>query len=420
VPIIREFGRLTTEPVSPSLDQASISASAFHWLAEHATRREAGAAIISLETSRVLRVLNYVGVIDTPCGTRIEILPKHTEEAGSIGDARGLLVSMVIEALRLKPRTGTISQIARFKLPLPEWLAARFLEEASELIRRGLRQAYRQIDAREPFLRGSLDVARQVRSGPGTAHLFNFRQDVFTFNRPENRLIRSSVELVLRSTRSSDTWRAARELSAILDDVPESREIAADFVRWGEDRLMADYAPIRPLCELLLLRQAPFAIAGRDSGLSMLFPMERLFETYVVASLRRVAPPGFEIRAQAGDLHLCRHQGSNWFRMRPDILVQHGVCRWIIDAKWKLLNGDRSAGYGLNQADFYQLHAYGQSYLEGAGDMFLVYPQTTAFGGPLPPFSLSEGLKLHVLPFDLTTRSADYSFLSNGTFPQAG
>ncbi len=415
MPIVREFARLTTDAVLPSLDQASIPVTAFHWLAENATQGGAGAAFVRLETPRVLRVLNYVGVIDTPCGTRIEILPKHSEESGSVSEARGLLVSMIIEALRLKPRTGTMSQIARFKLPLPEWLAARFLEEASELIRLGLRQAYRQVDARAPFLRGSLDVARQIRSGPGAAHLFNFRHDIFTFDRPENRLLRSAVELVLRSTRSSDSWRAARELSLILNDVPESRDISTDFGQWRTTRLIADYASIRPLCELLLLGRAPFAISGSDRGLSMLFPMERLFEAYVTASLRKAAPNDFRIRMQVGNMYLCRHLGEDWFRLRPDVVIEHEDQRWIVDAKWKLLDGNRSAGYSLSQSDFYQLHAYGHKYLKGVGDMFLVYPRTTAFGKPLAPFALSEHLNLHVLPFDLIERSAEYPFFSDGT-----
>ena len=34
---------------------------------------------MNLEGPRTLQVLNYVGVIETPCGTQIEILPKYTE-----------------------------------------------------------------------------------------------------------------------------------------------------------------------------------------------------------------------------------------------------------------------------------------------------------------------------------------------------
>ena len=185
MPIVTEFARLTLDPTPGSLDQATIPPSAFQWLVEHARGGPLTLGIVSLEGPRSLRVLNYVGVLETPCGTHLEILPKYTEADESVEDARRLLVSMVMEALQLKPRQGTMSEISTFKLPLPEWLASRFLQEASDLLRQGLRQTYRRIDAREVFLRGSLDVARQIRSGPASAHLLSFQHDLFSFDRPE-------------------------------------------------------------------------------------------------------------------------------------------------------------------------------------------------------------------------------------------
>lgn len=60
--------------------------------------------------------------------------------------------------------------------------------------------------------------------------------------------------------------------------------------------------------------------------------------------------------------------------------------------------------YGLNQADFYQLFAYGQKYLGGQGDLVLVYPKRASFLEALPVFEFSEGLRLWVVPFDLELR----------------
>jgi 5-methylcytosine-specific restriction enzyme subunit McrC len=412
MPIVREFARLTLDPTPSSLDEATLPLSAFQWLVEHARGGPLAPGLVSLEGPRSLRVLNYVGVLETPCGTRLEILPKHTEANESVEDARRLLVSMVMEALQLKPRQGTMSKISTFKLTLPEWLASRFLHEASDVLRRGLRQNYRRVDAREVFLRGSLDVARQIRSGPASAHLLSFQHDLFSFDRPENRLIRSAIELILRSTRSSEVWRPARELSMTMADIPESTDVGLDFGRWSGDRLMADYGTIKVLCELILLRRIPFATAGLHHGLSMLFPMERLFELYVLASLRKAAPSSMQIRAQVGDQYLCAHHGAGWFRLKPDIIISAGGESWVVDTKWKLVSGDRARQYDLNQSDFYQLFAYGQKYLNGSGDLFLVYPRTAAFPEPFSPFYFSPEMRLHVLPFDLLRREAPYPFLS--------
>lgn len=410
MPTVREFARLTVDEVPASLDEATISRSAFDWLSAHAVSRAGGPALVSFESARSLTVANYVGVIETACGTRLEILPKYVTAAGEIAESRFLLVRMICEALHLTPRVGSLAEIAAFNLPLPEWLAARFLDETSRLIKRGLRQSYHRVDDRGPFLRGALDVPRQIRSGPAGAHLIAHRHDVYSFDRSENRLIRSAVDQVLRSTRSSDNWRSARELSLILSDIPPSASIAADLRAWSGDRLMADYAGMKSLCELILLNQTPFAVSGSHSGFSMLFPMERLFEHYVVASLHRAAPPGVCIRSQAKDHHLCEHLETGWFGLKPDILVSAGTRRWVVDAKWKLLNAG-AKNYQLSQDDFYQLFAYGHAYLGGEGDMFLVYPRTDTFTDTLPPFRFSEQLRLHVVPFDLFARAASLPFL---------
>ena len=61
-------------------------------------------------------------------------------------------------------------------------------------------------------------------------------------------------------------------------------------------------------------------------------------------------------------------------------------------------------GQASNKAE--QLQAYGQSYLDGQGDVVLIYPKTDAFQHALPVFEFpkSEGLRLWVVPFCLASR----------------
>ena len=66
MPIVTEFARLTLDPTPGSLDQATIPPSAFQWLVEHARGGPLTPGIVSLEGPRSLRVLNYVGVLETP------------------------------------------------------------------------------------------------------------------------------------------------------------------------------------------------------------------------------------------------------------------------------------------------------------------------------------------------------------------
>jgi 5-methylcytosine-specific restriction enzyme subunit McrC len=107
---------------------------------------------------------------------------------------------------------------------------------------------------------------------------------------------------------------------------------------------------------------------------------------------------------------LVRHREQNWFRLKPDVLIRDADRdRLVLDTKWKLLDSLKANGtekYGLSQADFYQLQSYGLSYLDGQGDVVLIYPRTAAFDQPLPVFEFpkTEGLRLWVLPFCLKSR----------------
>lgn len=66
--------------------------------------------------------------------------------------------------------------------------------------------------------------------------------------------------------------------------------------------------------------------------------------------------------------------------------------------------------YGIAQSDFYQLFAYGHKYLEASQlhkELVMIYPKTTTFSAPLPPFSFAPGMTLWVLPFELGAKAGD-------------
>lgn len=116
------------------------------------------------------------------------------------------------------------------------------------------------------------------------------------------------------------------------------------------------------------------------------------------------------LNLKLGSHHLVRHINQNWFRLKPDLLVPNSDQNLLVlDTKWKLLDGLKANGtekYGLSQSDFYQLQAYGLSYLDGTGDVVLIYPKTNAFSDPLPVFDFpkASGMRLWVLPFCLKER----------------
>lgn len=403
--IVREYARLTTEPVEASLDMAQIPPPAFDWLCKlNASFSTKGAAILMLEDRRWLKLDNYVGVLETPCGTRLEILPKHFEDGDCLVQSRRLLCTMISAAFELPTRRVGPAGLELFDAPVNEWVISHFLDALDRLIKRGLRFDYQRVEEELPYLRGQLDVAKQVRLPPGKQHFFQLRHDVFIPDRPENRVLRYVLERVFYATQNPDNWRLASELRGVLHEVPSSLDAELDFRCWRNNRLMAHYQAVRPWCELILKERLPMAVAGDWSGISLLFPMEKLFERYVETCLRRSLPRGAKLVRQPAREYLCQHDGGQMFRLEPDLLLEYGGRRWILDTKWKRLNGaDKQAKYGLSQADFYQMLAYGHRYYREADgeDMVLVFPRKASFDVPLPPFEYSTDLRLWVKPFDL-------------------
>lgn len=389
------------------LDQAAVSETAFEWLCKESERlRKAGAGLVQLEGRRWLRLDNYVGVLEAPDGTRIEILPKTFDERDDATQARRLLQRMLQRCLHLEPRISAPTNLQVFDGPLTEWVIQQFLAALDTLVKRGLRFDYHAIEEERRFLRGRLLVDRQLRRPPGRAHFFQVEHEVFDADRPENRLLRSALDKVCRQAKEAGNKRLAYELAHQLLEIPPSRDFPRDFAQWRVDRLTAHYRPVRPWCSLILNEQNPLTVLGDWTGNSLLFPMEKVFESYVEGCLRLAMRPGQELKAPAASQYLTRHNEQPWFQLRPDFLLLEGTSTTVLDAKWKRLDASKDNSkdkYGLSQADFYQLYAYGQKYLRGCGRLVLLYPQTANFRESLSPFFFNDLLRLDVVPFDLTS-----------------
>jgi 5-methylcytosine-specific restriction enzyme subunit McrC len=130
--------------------------------------------------------------------------------------------------------------------------------------------------------------------------------------------------------------------------------------------------------------------------------MPLLFESFVGNHLKQKAQHPVTIKLTASSEWLVIHNGERRFRLEPDFLMENNNQKYVMDAKWKLLDENRIEDkYDIKQSDLYQLFAYGQKYQDGEGDMLLIYPKHNGFQEPLPPFQFSDDLFLWVVPFDL-------------------
>lgn len=403
---VREYARLTTASCPASLDAHTVSPTAFDWLCGLQSRlQKGGASLLEVQGRKWLRLDSLVGVVQTPCGTTLEVLPKTFADEDDVHSSRKLLRKMVEALLDLPGKEASTATLERFDVPLTEWVMAQFVQQLQQLMQQGLRSDYVRLEEELPFLRGQLNTTAQMRQPLARAHLFHVRHDVFSPDQAANRLLRLALERVRKATAQPLTWRMANELSHRLTEVPPSRQPGQDWRAWSTGRLMARYQSIRPWCELVLGESMPLALRGESSGVSLLFSMEKLFESYVTRALHRQMASGFSLKPQPRQHFLAKHQNANMFQLQPDLLV-HGQAGpvTVLDCKWKRVDQSQSDGtskYGIQQSDMYQMLAYGSTYLQGKGEMYLVYPRWKRFLHALPEFKLPGTLRLHVVPFDL-------------------
>lgn len=388
----------------------------YAWLEDQCLRAaEAGEAawlrLTQRRGRRVVQVTSFVGVIRAPDGFQIEVLPKVGKAiGGGAKDARQLLIEMLCCLQGFRHVQTDSAKISAARMPLLEVFIAEFLSTVERIVKSGLRSDYSSRQDNLFALRGKLLMAPHLRQNLYRADRFFTEHDEFSTDRPENRLLHAALRQVLMLSASQANQQLARELQFVFADVPASAQARIDFQRVRLDRGMGYYADALAWARLILDEESPLTGTGGHRAPSLLFPMEAVFEAFVAKHLARQLARPLILKTQARSHHLVRHREQNWFRLKPDLLIREGGRdALVLDTKWKLLDGLKANGsdkYGLSQGDFYQLQAYGQSYLDGQGDVVLIYPKTAAFDQPLPVFEFpkSEGLRLWVLPFCLTSR----------------
>lgn len=360
---------------------------------------------------RVVQVTSFVGVIRAPDGFQVEVLPKVGKAiGGGAVEARQLLIEMLccLQGFR-HVHTGN-AKISAAHMPLLDVFIAEFLRSVERIVKSGLRSDYSSKQDNLFALRGKLLVAPHLRHNLCRADRFFTEHDEYSTDRPENRLLRTALRRVLTLSTSQSNQQLARELEFVFADIPVSAQPRIDFQRVRLDRGMGHYSDALAWAQLIFDEESPLTGAGKYRAPSLLFPMEAVFEAFVAKHLAKQLARPLLLKTQARTHHMVRHCEQNWFRLKPDFLIRNADRDvLVLDAKWKLLDGLKANGtdkYGLSQSDFYQLRAYGQSYLDGQGDVVLIYPKTASFDRPLPIFEFlkSTGLRLWVLPFCLATR----------------
>lgn len=112
--------------------------------------------------------------------------------------------------------------------------------------------------------------------------------------------------------------------------------------------------------------------------MAFLFPMEKLFESFVSFWLKKCAKD-FKVKTQESGKYLLQdEENKDIFCLKPDIIMRGKDRIIIVDTKWKIPDSSiDEKKYGISQSDLYQMRAYASKYrLESKRvRVVLIYPQ---------------------------------------------
>lgn len=408
-----EYGYLVSDKDSGRINHAlALPAHLFEWLEQRCLRDDADNThrLLTLRSQRgvkTLQVKNYAGVISLPGNAFIEVLPKTGRHDDNADTARQQLLMMLRTLKSFRHIATSASSVRTSKMPLMDIFIQQFIDSVQQIVRKGLKRDYIRQQDNLPWMKGKLRVSAQLSKNSVRRDRFQVEFDEYSTDRPENRILKTAIDKVYRQVSNPQLLLQLNPLQMHFDDITPVGDVSVAFDQVRLDRHMHHYEHALAWAKLILLGQSPHCMQGDANAISLLFPMEAVFESFVTAWMRHNYDENWHVDAQVNSHTLVRLNGNGLFKLRPDIRLrprkENGAKTVICDVKWKIVESGK-ATLDQSQDDLYQMLAYGVNYQQGTGDMLLIYPSHDGFNQPLcHPYEFSHQkenpLRLWVVPF---------------------
>lgn len=432
---IIEYQSFGTDEIATTLDCSEVKANKFFKALEDFQKSsEDNSKFLKHSSKTKLKAQNYVGIIQTPYGT-LEILPKcfrgdalqeqekekptqeyrqeHKRELAEFyeikkfqqqfdpKDKQNQQEGTIIESFKridtpqksaqrflihcltsLKDtpfKKSQISSIDTCNTPLLDVFMQMFCQELLEICKKGIRHDYVAIEESRPYLKGKLLFSGQIRHNLVHKERFYTSGDEYITDIASNRLIKSTLELIHSKATSHTTLTLINQCLEVFEEIPSSGNIEGDFLSCTSSRHFSYYDNLLEWCKLFLQGNSFSAYSGESKAYALLFPMEKLFESYVAHMLKK-SNPNATIHVQSSSQHLLyTKNNSPLFKLKPDLLFEikekegKEKRKIIADTKWKPLKNAEDKKHGIAQSDLYQVFAY--AHYHQAQEVWLIYPK---------------------------------------------
>ena len=325
---------------------------------------------------KIISAKNYVGVITMANGTTIEILPKiySAEYVDEEKQSKEILIKMLRSLYNMPSITLQSTSIDTAQMPLLEIFIRMFIDEVLNIIRSGIKSSYETLEENATFFKGKLKFAEHIRRNFIHRERNYICYDAFTVNRPENRILKTTLQFLYLHTRSSKNKTDIKNILPIFEEVEFSVDYKNDFAKITPDRNTKGYSIALEWAKVFLSGKSFTSFSGSEIALALLFPMDKLFECYIASLVKKDKTTSTYNVSTQHTGHYLFDEPKKTFRIRPDIVViskNNSDKKFVFDTKWKILDKS-SNNYGISQGDMYQMYVYQKKY--AANSVTLLYP----------------------------------------------
>lgn len=352
----------------------------------------------------VVSIKNYVGLIQMNNGFQIQILPKiflgDVEDEGN-AQTKKVFLRMLRSMKDFPSKVFHDASLKVDQMNLYELFINMYLQEVRQLVKRGIQSAYIEQEDNQRYYKGKLLVNQHVRANLAHRERFYVAYEEFHPNMPENKLVKATLSKLQKLTSSAENSKEIRQLLTAFEMVRASTNYEKDFSNVVTNRNTKYYEGLLQWSRVFLMNKSFTTFSGSTTSRALLFPMERVYESYVARQIKKVmCLDGWDVSSQDRG-HYLFEKPRRQFALRPDIVMRKGERTVILDTKWKSLIDNERANYGISQADMYQMYAYSKKYQ--TSEIWLLYPMNDEMRGHDPiRFESGDGttVNLHFVNVD--------------------
>ena len=367
-----------------------------------------------------ITVKNYVGLIQMKDGFQVQILPKisfgEEEDSGNARTKR-IFLRMLRSMKDFPSKTFNDASLKVDQMNLYEIFINMYLQEVRHLVKRGIKSAYVSQEDNLRYYKGKLLVGQHLRANLVHKERFYVGYEEFLSNRPENRLVKSTLEKLQKITSSAENSKEIRQLLTAFELVESSTNYQKDFSKVVIDRNTKDYEMLMQWSKVFLMNKSFTTFSGSTTSRALLFPMESVYESYVSQQMKKVfRPDGWDISTQDKGHYLFMNPRKK-FALRPDIVLTKDDHTVIMDTKWKNLINNEKKNYGISQSDMYQMYAYSKKYK--TSEIWLLYPINDEMRNSKPiKFDSGDGTTVNLFFVDVANIEDSLLVLKNDICPK--